>query len=413
MNYIFITPSIVNIGGAEKYIYGKTDFLIRNGHQVTIFSYMEGQKILRFESDSYLHKELRFSPRIYRKQKLQWILELLESEIQVRDSKETLIETSTIALAEWGEILARKIGAKHFCFCLEENFNITRQTQYSFLKFKLERGELAGINKLSVPKMLSSFETMDNGAAFVLSAASADPVGKCEVQNKYLLQECRAVDYVIGSIGRTDKVLFKTLLAEVQAFAKKNDTRTFLLIFIGGPDVDNSMLKKYERNNLLIRSIGYCFPIPLELLEKMDVNISTSGSVRVSARYDIPTISTSAKDASVLGIYNYTTLNTLFSENENEPRQDMEDYLSKILFDKYCENHEKIEKMELLKQGEIDEKYKQHLMYLEKSKGQRTYYPIEEIVYNQKEKVIKLLISVFGVDGANYVASLASSIKRK
>ena len=54
--YVFITPSIMDIGGAQPYIYSKACFLEKQGFKVVIVTSYKGEGILNFSCPHYYYE---------------------------------------------------------------------------------------------------------------------------------------------------------------------------------------------------------------------------------------------------------------------------------------------------------------------------------------------------------------------
>ena len=81
------------------------------------------------------------------------------------------------------------------------------------------------------------------------------------------MEQCCGVDYVIGTVGRTDKILFKVLLEKIPEYTKMHPDKRFLLIFIGGPTVNKKVLERYNSDNLTIVNTGICILYQKKLIK--------------------------------------------------------------------------------------------------------------------------------------------------
>ena len=156
-------------------------------------------------------------------------------------------------------------------------------------------------------------------------------------------------DYKIAGIWRTSKVGFLETINELKSFFNDHTELTFTYVVIGSGNAANELMARTmleDCKNVKVVFLGYVYPIPLSLIKEMDVFVSTAGSVRVPAKYDIPSIAvTTDKDANgnvrfwALGIFEYTTLNTVMPE---ETGCTLSDYLAKVLFQGLCKNKQKM-----------------------------------------------------------------------
>ena len=410
--YVFITPTIMDIGGAQTYIYSKACFLEKQGFKVVIVTSYKGERILNFSCPHYYYEELYFSPCEYCKKKREKIITSIIESTHV--DCDTIIESSTITMGQWAEFIAERINAKHLCYSLEENFSIKKRSLYDFVKFKSIRNELAGISEYSVGMMLKYFEHIKGKSRQYLLAASDDPIKDIDC-NEVLMEQCCGVDYVIGTVGRTDKILFKVLLEKIPKYTKMHPDKRFLLIFIGGPTVNNKVLERYNSDNLTIVNTGYMYPIPEKLIKKLSVNIATAGSVYITAMYDIPSISTSAMDAEAIGIFNYTTTKNLYLDDNcsEEGKNNLYHLLDSILFENYCVTHPAMGVFEYRTSEKIFDIFMGHLDYLNKSCQTVMYYNINSIRCTRYEKMVYFFIIIFGIKFTRFTYNIVIYIKKR
>ena len=96
----------------------------------------------------------------------------------------------------------------------------------------------------------------------------------------------------IGSIGRLEKPFLIPMLEKLQELFK--DGRKYNLVLIGGTPfpavIDNINRMMGEFTNVKLVITGYMYPIPISLLNSIDIFISTASSARVSYQAKRPTI---------------------------------------------------------------------------------------------------------------------------
>ena len=248
-----------------------------------------------------------------------------------------IIESSTASLCTWCELIASKLRCKHICFDFEEVFPLS-ESQIDFAYFKHLRHELAGIVPESVPLMFRNSKYKIDKPEYY----SAMPeLAIQDVPNKFNY-ELSKYDVVIGSFGRLEKEIVWPSLLGMKEYIELHPEKKVAVVLIG--DTRNSEYK--NRINGLFTGIadlfitGEVWPVPLSLVKRINVFISSAGSAVGTAIFDIPTIVMSPEKMGPLGILNYTTYDVVL------PSKDYEccllDLLKDILDFDFCNNHESL-----------------------------------------------------------------------
>ena len=334
--YIFITSSIGRIGGAQMFVSNKYEYLKKHGWNVDIFFYNSYDQIrienLKPFSRNYL-PELKYPIQAYTKREVETILSRI-----CRDSKaeEIVVETHLTELAFWGELVAQRLNGIHLLNYLEESIPVFSKREIAFFDFKVRRRECLNASRKSLNRLFKGYYTEEyEKYTFILKTPCSNVVSDA-VDNQYHIE---TADYCLASIGRLDKPYVQPMIAEILQLVKLHADKTFNMIFIGGsPDgkseVEISNAFKGVRN-VRLYMLGYLFPIPGKLLEKVNVSIATANSVLVTANLSIPTIAVDANDFQAIGVYGYDTINATF--RKEEPPKKISDVLAEILFtDKFA-----------------------------------------------------------------------------
>ena len=100
--YIFLTFSIIGVGGSQIYTRNKALFLKEHGWNVIIVSALEGEILIEDLKlyESCIIPELRFKPHIYSKSVTETILKKISTEISTEG--DVIIESHSILLSLWG-----------------------------------------------------------------------------------------------------------------------------------------------------------------------------------------------------------------------------------------------------------------------------------------------------------------------
>ncbi|WP_315352185.1 hypothetical protein [Phocaeicola abscessus] len=147
--FVFITPSIVNIGGAQLYIARKKGYLESLGWKVIIISCIEGEIIIPNLKDSMnvVIPMLKMPFSITNKSRRAKI----KRRIVIPAADLIVVEANTIALSIWSEYIFDESSIKKICYPLSEQFPSFSKDEINYLCFKLEQKLLYGITPKSIP----------------------------------------------------------------------------------------------------------------------------------------------------------------------------------------------------------------------------------------------------------------------
>lgn len=369
--YVFLTPELGNMGGAQMYTNNKVSYLKKNGWDVQVFYYKKGGEIKLPElvpyKDNYI-KDFRsafyYVPKWYMKKIVQRIRE------KVKDKNDIIIETHLVELAYWGEELSRLLGARHICNFLEEQIEPLTDSKADYFEFKLKHWELMNSGAGSQRRLFkdyykSEFAEYENVVKFVCSNV---------VSNEPLAVTITKSDYSILTIGRLDKPYVRPMTDRICDFAARHADKTINVIYVGGsPDgsLEKVIPSLYEQlNNVHVYMLGYTFPVPSALLDKVDVGIASANSILVTADYNIPTICIDINDYYALGVYGYTTKNKFL--RQDEPKGDISVLLEEVLIDRKYPKRNGIQR-----DDEMDIELGKQLSYLDRSISYKgSYYDV-------------------------------------
>lgn len=394
--YIILAQSIINIGGAEIYARNKYTYLRNAGWDCMVISTRQGKIVIEDlkQFESTIFKELRFGPHLYsRATKTKLLKKLVSILPDPTRYEEVIVESHSLTLSLWGELLSKEISAKHLAFLLEEHCDLNTQ-KYDYLKFKHNRGELAGINKQSLKLFFQPYEDLPDDKSYCLLAHCTNSV-EDTAYSKWDSIPC--AQYNIGSIGRLEKPFLQTVIKDIQDFINENPESSFNLFFIGGETDGGKVTEQIystfsNYNNVKVYITGFLYPIPLSLINKIDVFLSSAGSVRVSENAGKFTVAYDTNDLQPIGIYGFTTDNSLI--RESEPVISGKDWLNKIL----------IEKTFTLKEKEFipfRPTFDAHLEFLKKGNRHLEYYDFSKWRLNLKDMARSILIRMVGP--SNYI----------
>lgn len=387
--YLFLTPSIVNIGGAEIYVRNKNRYLNNNGWETFVFSFRKGDIIVDGLSKFYelIFEEFQTEPYLYSRNQQNKIINRIISLLpDLSKYDEIVIESNSINISLWGEILARIINGIHLVFFLQENESIGYK-KFKYLKFKHARKELAGINKKVIKNLFSPYEDIPVEESYNLRASCINSVEDIPCDK---WRNVKKSDFTLGSIGRLEKPYLQTVIKDLYEFILAYPKYTYNLIFIGGETngdkVSKQIIEKFKNfDNVNVYITGFIFPIPLTLLKQIDIFLSSAGSVRVSSDLNKPTISYDSNDLQPIGLKNFTTDNSLFRTNEKIIKG--KEWLEKVLINREF-------KLEEFKFTPLHFSFSDHIEFLSSSKHTKDYYDISSWKLSRKDLIKKILVSI-------------------
>ena len=145
--YIMIFGIANIVAGGPIYNANKIRFLESRGWNVVVFPTDSGNIYIK-PLEKYNNMScgfVHFPPYIFRKKQVEKFVTKMADAIPA--SNELIIETGTDYTALWGELLAKKIKARHIVMFLDEkNENINAYSS-SFYEFKYKRNELYSISE--------------------------------------------------------------------------------------------------------------------------------------------------------------------------------------------------------------------------------------------------------------------------
>lgn len=335
-HYIIFTANIHPIGGMQTYVAGKAKFLEAQGWTVNIF--FSGRNNIGGCAIKSLDKytagwfpEISIPPgnwpAFMRKAALREMCE------QIGDTEgEIIIESHASAYALWGELLAEKLKAKHFCFICNETFrgkDRFYEEYLDFFDFKHRRKELAGIHSSSLSQLFDGYKYVAPEENYTFIAAYEGPVQDIENDAVNRLEQA---DWNICYIGRIEKGYVPEIIKGVYDFSQAHPDKMIQFIFVGNEKKRLELISQTfaDTENVKLTFLGDCVPIPRALYSKVDAVVAGSGSAIYSARENALTILADSKDFTTNGVLGIDTFDTLYCETGKE-RMSYQEALEKIL----------------------------------------------------------------------------------
>lgn len=302
------------MGGAQMLLRNKMIDLESRGWVVQIFYYFPGNEILIPEFKKFSNnriKEFQYPFYAYSKKRRKQVIDKILKNIN--KNGDVLIESDFYHLSFWGELIASKVQGINILYFIGEEFPKISYIEEKFLIYKQLRKEF--VNELSIKERYSQQVALLHDNNDVLKMPSYNNV----YSNEDFPLEYNKSYPVITSIGRLEKNYILPMVKGIIEFAESND-RIVNLFFIGDSEYDvfleNIINILSKTSKVIPYFLGYMYPIPLSIIKATDVGIAVSGSVKVTASQNIPTISICVEDCQPLGVYGHTTNSRLFRTSE-------------------------------------------------------------------------------------------------
>lgn len=319
------------VAGGPIYNANKIRFLESKGWNVVVFPVDSGKVYIKplekYNNNSY--DFIHFSPYIFGKRKTEKFVEKMASLIPQSD--EIIVETETDYTALWGELLAKKLKARHIVMFLDERNENINSYSSPFYEFKYKRNELYSISQKSLTYIFSPYFKIESPEKNVWNAWCSNSVESIESDVPELLPKA---DYMIGSIGRLDKSFVSNIISGVCAFSDKHRENSIGLCMFGGADDKTILQIKKEiqlHHNIKLFISGYIWPIPAAVFPRFDIFISGAGAARVSANMGIQTVNMDVITNEPTGLIdNPSEFHCVPLKGANK---DVQDYLTAVLIE--------------------------------------------------------------------------------
>ena len=370
--YVFLTPSIGDMGGAQMYVANKIKYLRNCGWEVDVFYSLPFSVLLISELEKFKDNmiiDMQYACHYIPQKRLKKTIDYMASIVGSFDT--IIIETQLVGLVGWGELLARELRAKHFVNFLEEKIDFSLSPLADYMEFKLKRREMLNASENILRRGFGSqfkeeFKELTHQQHFVCSN-----VVDFSDEAPVVLSNA---DFNILSIGRLDKPYIPTFISEIASFAESHSGKSINLIMIGGSNSGEMEkiipLTLKKQKNIRVIMLGHTYPIPIGIIKKADVGVASANSILVTAEQGIPTICIDMKDFDSIGIYGYTTINKFHEVSKD--KESISSALEDVLINKtYLKNKSLLP--EKINPNSIFEK---EIEYIESNISSNDYYDV-------------------------------------
>ncbi len=391
--YVILCAIAGYISGAPIYYRNKIKYLKERGYEVFVFP-VRGGEIFIDDLREYAGRAYPFLedyPPEYSEKDRNALVESMAREIPECD--EITVETGSDYTGYWGELLAKRLGARHFQFLLDEKNPRISGAVMPYFEFKYKRRELACITGDTLQNYFENSFEIQNADSYALKAVCTNST---EDYDSPITDEIPKNAYMLGYIGRPSKSFFEPVLDGVIAFAEDVSPERVTFTVFGG-DGEEVLSKIRERctavSNLDLFITGYMFPFPEKAIKLHGMFISGAGSRFVSARLGVPTLSMDVYRNRPFGMV--TDNSQAFTRDDYDGRS-VFDYIRQILIDK---NIPETSGLEPITWDYVTDAFDRHAEFLSRAEKSLEYYPTEALPLNKKQKAFKTARTVLGNKG--------------
>ncbi len=392
--YIFICDIAGYISGAPIYQRNKAKYLSRIGWNVVFLPLKHGTVYIK-DADSYARGSfpfLRCRPCDMRRSDVEGCLDLMVNAVGEAGLR-VIVESCTDWTAYWAEMLAERLKGRHFIFLLDES-NDNIKDNDSFFWWKYRRGEMAGIAPEVIKTIFPILEEMPENDVTSFTAYCSNSI------QDYTCNEMSNWNYHsfnIGSIGRLDKVFVPQICGAVKSLAQSHlDTQFGFYLFGGAVDSSKETIVKLfsDVSNVHLYISGFLWPLPHDVLRKMDVFVGAAGSARVPTLIGVPSICMDVQGHGCIGFYDdlvRSNKSTVLASEDNKP---LELFLNDVMSGSRITEEDRFDpEKEWI---EFCKEYQRQLDYVLGLTNDLEYWDCYSSI-SGKSVIVRFLLKVFGV----------------
>lgn len=332
--YVFFTSGIGGLSGNPRYLDAKCEFLISNGWEVCIYSFYSKEPVVLPQLvpfEKYIIPELEYYPLWYTRRKRNHIINRIINDLN--SGNDIVLESNTMTMSMWGEIIASKIKAKHVIYLTDENVFLDNEKAFSFIDFKIKQKEFYTISPARANLFLSKYAKLDNPYSLFWSASSDVKVSNYPFPPFDTLPKA---DYTICHFGRY-KDYFPLMLNGIREFCECYQDKSFNIFFLGNCSGKENYIKTLlSCKNMNLTLCEPVLIVPECIFSKSDVIFSTAGCAWLAHENGGKVVSIDINDSLPLGLFGYTTFDSnVYSGRYKKSNKSYKDWLEELLLGYY------------------------------------------------------------------------------
>lgn len=411
--FIFLTSTIEVAGGCQCYVARKAEYLESEGWNVLVVSpgYKYSKKKCLINSlNKYRRNHNHFigvGPHRLISIVERWGMHNMMSMINEKwiEGAPIVIESHDSSTAMWGELLAKRYGAQHVFWGMNEDYrggyggDALYLEKIDLFKFKFYRKEI-----------FCSYDVLQRLFEGILNIEQKDAIipwideDPFQDVNYEKVDEIKKSDYNICHIGRGEKKYVPYVLDAVGKFADKHPDSTVQLINVGNLDCLSEKVASFniKHPNSFITELGYLFPLPKNLIEKVNIIIACSGTARHSAEEGALVVVADAETGASIGLLGYDTNSSIYSDGHHN--MDIEEDLERGLVKKV---HLDMNYTFPPKRG-VEECTKQNFCLQEQASQIKEYYDEKKLLSGKKNVGLSIKIVLLELIDSFRISSFIS-----
>lgn len=373
--HIFLCAGYMGNGGGQLYIQKKREYLEAKGQEVYFLSINMDNPI---GDNAFTIKCFNVHPTFLFDHQVEKTIADVLKRIDYQNDDDITVESLSLILSMWGEIIAERTKGKNVIFSISER-SIISKGEVDFFSFKANRHEFATINRDFIHGLYehSSIEKKDIAVLRASHGRLVEDV-KCPQ-----LESIEFEGISICVFGRLEKQYVSDATEGLIEFCGANPNEQFTIVYIGdsfGSGVENGIRNRFKDiKNVKLHIIGALTPIPKSLFAPFDLFIGGAGCATIPYANNALSIAMDVKDGGYpLGVMGYDVLSSFGPVVENHERFPLHILLGKVLFEGYGKDR----KSYVQKSKELYKDYEEFLMASEQNK---VYYPYKSIHISRKE----------------------------
>lgn len=342
--YIILTNTMGGVNGGSAYANNKTRFLHDNGWNVVMID-SHGLKnspvvldnLKQFSANRF--SKLFYPPSLFSLSQVKKTLSRLIACVD-KKAEQIVVESNSIILSLWGELLAKELKAQHLVYIIGETKKIDSKELFKFYKFKYEHNEIFTIKKEMFELLFSPYMRITDGEKHFWTANCVIPPLDITFP---ALDAIEKADYEIVVFGRY-KGFFPSMIAELCHFSTLHSDKSINLIFFGVTALDQFKKQLFQTKNLRCHYFASQSPVPKSLFQRADVVIAASGCANIAFRQGAKTISMDVVSFRPIGLMGYTTVSTGTGGENDKEELSLSQWLEELLIKDHFSGPHLIEK---------------------------------------------------------------------
>lgn len=299
MKKYILLGDVFGIGGWQLYGDARITYLTEKGIEPYFLCCYQKEEDIKLAALKSCAKMSRFeflrAPNMQDRRKVQRVLEQVKAFVDCRPGDEVFVESTSITLSLWGEMIAQALHGTHFAYLLQSHIENVPQAQLAYFDFKYSQQLLGGMSTKTLPDLFQGHREIEPGREFGIPATWKSPLCESGEYDDMLAQLRGCVGEegkIIGYFGVLDKPHFALLCDYIGQYAGRHPECRFAFLSVGSSK-DGSAEKRQlavQSAHCVCVNIPQLYPVPRQVFRAMDVCISSFGSSMVSFRSGAPTL---------------------------------------------------------------------------------------------------------------------------